>query len=188
MLIRLFVLLLSSSFAFGLVEVKAGYFFFTDCEMRQVYDRGGIDVQLTGTYPIYNFLELYGSIEYLRKHGYSINAHEKTKLWAVPLNFGLRTFYPITDCFKGYITVGPRYIFVHVNNGSLYVPKTMQGNGCGGFLNGGLLYRFYNNFILDVFAEYSYKPLQFCSSQKGTIGHRAQVGGVTIGGGIGTNF
>src|SRR5579883_1849371 len=73
-----------------LVEVKAGYFFFTDSHMRHVYDQGGVDIQLSGSYPIYKILHVYGSVEYLQKSGHSIHGHQKTSIWAVPLSLGLR--------------------------------------------------------------------------------------------------
>ncbi len=171
-----------------LIEVKAGYFFFTDSVMRHVYDEGGLDVQLSGSYPFYKLLHVYGSVEYLEKSGHSINGHQKTSLWAIPLSLGLRPVFPIGDHLQVYFTIGPRYFFVHAHNHSSYVPKKMHANGCGGFVNTGVLFIIGKHFTIDLFGEYSYKRLHFHSGKPETEGHTVQVGGLTFGGGLGYSF
>ena len=85
-----------------LVEVKTGYFFFTNSKMRKVYDRGGLDVQLCASYPLWNLncrwtLNAYGAVEYFHRSGKSINEHQKTSLWSVPVNIGFKPVYAIND-------------------------------------------------------------------------------------------
>jgi hypothetical protein len=171
-----------------LIEVKGGYFFFTDSDMRNVFDQGGLDVQISGSYPVYKVLHVYGSVEYLEKSGHSINAHQKTSLWAVPFNLGLRPVFPIGNHVAYYFTIGPRYSLVYVHNRSSYVPKRMQARGFGGFVNTGFLFLIGKHFTLDIFGEYSYTRLSFHSSMMGTQGHTVQVGGLTFGGGLGYSF
>ncbi len=171
-----------------LVEAKGGYFFFTNSEMNKVYNQGGVDVQLSGSYPVYGCLHLYGSVEYLRKSGHSQGLHEKTSLWELPVSLGLRAVVPLSRTIEYYVSVGPRYFFVYTHNDSPYVPKHMNANGCGGFANTGFLWILRSNVTIDLFGEYSYKQLHFHSSQAGTQGHTVQVGGLTFGGGLGYSF
>ena len=172
----------------ALVEAKLGYFFFTDSTMRSVFNEGGIDAQISTAFPVYKCLQIYGAIEYMQKWGHSIGAEQRTTLTEVPLSLGLRPVIPITNCLDYYFTVGPRYFFVNVHNCSPYVPKKMSANGCGGFVNTGILYRFDPNFTLDLFGEYSYLSLRFRSRKGGTEGLTAQVGGLTFGAGLGYSF
>jgi len=175
-------------------EVKFGYFWFNESVMRNVYNHGGADVQLCSSWAIpgLEILHLYGSVEYFRKYGHSLGGHQSTSIWAIPLSFGVQPFFRLGDWIQYYLTVGPRYFFVRANNNSSYVQRHMRANGCGGFANSGLLLDlgeyFGSCFFFDIFGEYSYKRLHFNSSHYGTEGHTVQVGGWTVGGGLGCFF
>jgi hypothetical protein len=174
------------------IEAKAGYFFFTSSPMSKVYDQGGVDVQVSGAYGGCSWMRIYGSVEYLQKSGYSLNAHQSTSIWEVPLSFGLQPYATLHQgpSYKvsGYLTLGPRYFFAHVHNHSDYVDHSMKQNGLGGFVNLGLLTAFSSHFLFDIFGEYSYCKLHFHSSHYATQGHSAQVGGLTFGAGMGYGF
>ena len=172
----------------GMIEAKVGYFFFTNQTMRKVYSGIGWDGQIAASYPVYKSLHIYGSVEYTEKSGRSLNDHQKTFLWQLPISFGLRPVFAIGDHLAYYATVGPRYFFTYVHNSSSYVPKRMSANGCGAFANTGFLYVFNSGFTFDIFAEYSYKMLKFTSNLAGTQGSNAQVGGVSVGLGFGYAF
>ena len=72
------------------IEAKVGYFFFGASQMREIYNQGGVDVQLCAAYPIWKGLQIYGSVEYLQKSGHSLSVGESTSVWQVPVNLGLR--------------------------------------------------------------------------------------------------
>src|SRR6201998_4169062 len=62
------------SFSRPLLEVKAGYFFFSNSKIRKIYDKGGLDIQLCASYPFWNLtsrwaLNAYGAVEYLQRSG-----------------------------------------------------------------------------------------------------------------------
>ena len=156
--------------------------------MSNVYTEGGFDVQLSGSYPVYKFLHIYGSAEYLQKSGYSQGFHEKTTFQGVPLSLGLRPVIPIRDYVSYYFTIGPRYLFAFIHNSSSYVPSHMHENGCGGFANTGFLFMLYDHLTFDIFGEYSYVKLHFHSGKAGTQGHTVQVGGLTFSAGLGYSF
>ncbi len=171
-----------------IIEVKVGYFFFASHRMRKVYDNGGIDVQLSGSYPIWNWLQLYGSVEYLQKHGRSLGGHQKTRIWAVPLSLGLQPVITICSSVNYYFTVGPRYIFVHAHNDSSFLDRNKSRNGCGGFVNTGFHFFPWCNLVIDVYGEYSYKRMHFHTSKRNVFTREVQVGGFAFGGGLGYAF
>lgn len=183
-----FSLLTCAAFGSPLIEAKAGYFFFTDSDLRKIYDKGGVDLQLTGVYPIYRYLHVYGSVEYLEKSGRSLGAHQKTHVWEVPLSLGLQALFPLNESSKYYISFGPRYFFIHSHNSSTYVPSKMDKNGIGFFANTGFLFILDEHITVDVFGEYSYGKFSFHSSKPETQGQKTQIGGVAVGAGLGYSF
>ncbi len=171
-----------------LLEVKGGYFFFSDAKMRKVYDQGGLDVQISGSYPVWKWLQVYGSVEYLQRHGRSLNGHQKTSIWEVPLSLGLKPVIEICEKINYYVTLGPRYFFVHQHNHSSYVDRSVSQNGLGGFVNTGFNFFPCPHFLVDVFGEYSYKRMHFHDSKHHVYGRTIQVGGFAFGVGLGYAF
>lgn len=171
-----------------ILEAKVGYFFFADSKMRKVYNEGGIDLQISGSYPILNWLNLYGSVEYLQKHGKSLGGHQKTRIWAVPLSLGLQPVFTITPTVDYYFSVGPRYFFVHAHNDSSSLDRNKSQNGLGGFINTGFHFFPWRNLVIDIFGEYSYKRMHFHTSKRNVFTREVQVGGFAFGGAIGYAF
>ena len=171
-----------------LLEVKGGYFLFSDSKMRKIYDRGGIDVQLSTSCPIWKWLQMYASIEYMQIEGRTLGGHEKTKIWEVPLSLGLQPVAVISPTVHYYLTIGPRYFFVHQHNYSHYLSKNVGNNGLGGFVNTGFYFFPCKHLLLDVFGEYSYKRMHFHSHKSHVYGEKTQVGGFVFGLGIGCVF
>lgn len=177
-----------------LIEIKAGYFNFSNSTLRKIYTRGGFDVQLCASYPFWNLnnsrwsFNAYAAIEYFRKSGKSLDAHQHTSVWALPINLGLKPVYTINDCLSYYFGIGPRYFYIHQNNRSSYVNKNRSRNGIGFFINTGMYYKFCNQFIIDVFGEYTYGKTRFKGGNSGVYTKRIQIGGFTFGGGIGYAF
>ena len=172
------------------ISAKTGYFFFTSSTMNDVYTNNGLDLQLSSGYPIINFLRIYGSVEYCKRSGHSLGGNQKTSIWQLPLSLGLQPVVQIcksTPIFT-YLSLGPRYVFAHVNNDSNFVSRTMNSNGFGGFINAGFQFIPIKHFLIDLFGEYSYTKLNFSSSVANSTGNNTQVGGFTFGGGIGYAF
>jgi hypothetical protein len=179
------------------IEAKFGYFFFTTSPMKSVYNQGGTDVQLSGAYPIASWqtgsvpsdLRVYASVEFFEKSGHSRSAHQKTCLWAIPVNAGLQTIFLISSApqIHYYATLGPRYTYMDVTNQSQYVPRHMHGQGVGLFANTGFTFTF-DNFLIDLFGEYSYAKIDFHPHRQGTYTPSVQISGVSVGLGIGYQF
>ena len=162
--------------SFILNEVKLGYFRFGDKKLRHTYDKGVLDVQLTNSFCFWKPLYVYTSVEYIGADGRVHEAHDKRKIRMVPVSLGLQYIQPITFDFKYYLTAGGRYFFVHQWDHS----SSLTHNGLGGFANTGFMYYLSEHIIVDFFGEYSYKRMKFHE-----MGGSLQVGGLTLGAGIG---
>lgn len=179
-------------FSQSLVEVKTGYFFFSNSEMRNVY-RGGLDIQLCASYPLWNLtsrwiLNGYGALEYFHLLGKSTNGGQKTSLWSIPINVGLKPTYVINADMQYYFAIGPRYIYIHQHNRSSYVYKNQSRNGLGFFVNTGFNYALSDQLVIDIFGEYSYAKMHFPGGKPHVYTRNIQVGGFTFGGGMGYSF
>lgn len=180
-------------FSQPLVEVKMGYFFFSDSKMRKVYDKGGLDIQLCASYPLWNLtnrwtLNAYGAVEYLYASGRSINQHQKTSLWSVPVNIGLKPVYAINCNLQYYFAIGPRYFYIHQHSNSCFVYKNKSRNGLGYFVNTGFNYALSDCLVIDIFGEYSYAKAHFSGGNSTVYTSNIQVGGFTFGAGLGYEF
>jgi opacity protein-like surface antigen len=176
-----------------MLETKMGYFFFSNSKMRKIYDRSGLDIQLCASYPLRNLtsrwtLNAYGALEYFHRSGKSINGHQKTSLWSVPINIGLKPVYAINANMQYYFAIGPRYFYIHQHNDSSYVDKNKSGNGLGFFVNTGFNYALCDHFVIDIFGEYSYANMHFHAGKSRVYTRNIQVGGFTFGCGLGYPF
>ena len=157
-------------------EFKMGYFRFDDKNLRHRYEKGLLDMQLTSSFCFWKPLYAYVGIEYIGDDGRVPKTHIKTKIRLVPISAGVQYLQPITYDLKYYVTLGARYFFAHQ-----WTPSaSLTRNGLGGFANTGFMYYLSPNIVIDFFGEYSYKKMHF----KG-MGGNLQVGGMTLGAGIG---
>jgi len=180
-------------FSQQLLEIKMGYLFFSNSPMRRVYDKGGLDVQLCGAYPIWQItnrwsLNAYSAIEYCYLSGQSISNHQKTFLWSVPFSLGLKAAYAILPDIQYYATIGPRYFYIHQHNNSPYVDKNQSSNELGFFINTGFNCLVSDHFIIDIFGEYSCAKAHIESKKSDVYPTNAQIGAFIVGGGLGYKF
>lgn len=183
----------SCCFSQPLFEVKTGYFFFSNAKMRKVYNRNGLDIQLCASYPLWNLtnrctLNGYGAVEYFYRSGNSVNEHQKTSLWSLPVNIGLKPVYVVHANMQCYFAIGPRYFYLHQHNKSSYVYKNKSRNGLGFFVNTGFNYLLCDHFVIDIFGEYSYAKTHFHGGTSRVYTRSIQIGGFTFGGGLGYGF
>ncbi len=171
-----------------LLEAKVGYFFFSNAKMRKIYNKGGWDVQLCGSYPIWKWLQLYGSVEFLERHGRSLQSHQKTSIWEVPLSLGLKSVIRIIPKIHYYVTIGPRFGFVHQQNRSSFVDKHVNRSSWAGFLNTGFNFFPTRHFLIDLCGEYSYQRIHAHPSKSHVSAKRIQVGGFSFTAGLGYAF
>jgi outer membrane protein W len=170
------------------LEFTTGYFFFTDSKMRKIYTSGGLDLQLAGSYPIAKGLDFYSSIEYLEKSGRSIHGRQRTSIWQIPVNIGIRPVIKVAEHIEYYLGLGPRYFYLHQHNHSSYVPKNRTRSSVGFFLNTGFHIYPSDHFFINLFGQYAWEKANISNSSNHVYGRRIQVGGVSFGAGLGYAF
>lgn len=168
-------------------EIKTGYFFFASQTMRNVYNYGGFQIQTCGSYTILKHLQLYGSIGFLEAWGKSLHFHQKTALWQIPVDLGLKPVLSLSPSVQWYAALGPRYFYLYQDNQSSSVNSYVK-NGIGMFVNTGFHFFPANHLLVDLFGEYSYEPVHSSSWKSGVHGRSVQVGGFSFGAGLGYTF
>lgn len=166
------------------IELKAGYFLYSDKQMRDVYKNGGYEIQLSSRYALRDTLYLYGSIGFQGASGHSTHFHQKSNFWQIPVDLGLRQYFPLNCTTNFYVTAGPRLFYAHQHNHSDYVNKNIGKLGLGIFLNAGFDFIFADNYKVTLFTEYSYQSVNPSSSKQGVETRHVNVGGFCFGGGI----
>lgn len=171
------------------LEIKPGYFFFSNHMLRKIYHHGGFEIQGSATYLLCEMIALYGSLGFLHAKGKSLQANQETSISQIPLDVGLRAIADFNERAKGYLSIGPRYFYFHQHNDSNYVSKNVRRNGIGFFLNGGCNFIKNDRFLLGVFGEYAFEQKSFKSTMLNVYGRpHVQVGGFTFGASIGFVF
>jgi hypothetical protein len=168
---------------FILNEFKMGYFRFGDRILRHMYDKGVLDLQLSSSFRAWKPLYVYAAAEYIGADGRTIARRRKTQVRLVPLSLGIQYIQLITFDLKYYLTLGPRLFYFHQKNHSN--GSSINKWGCGGFINTGFMYHISENIIIDFFGEYSYKRMHFKNGRTNFGGNSLQVGGMTLGAGLG---
>jgi hypothetical protein len=171
-----------------LLELKPGYFFFADSLMRKIYHKGGFEIQGSGSYPLWKWLNLYASVGYLRTQGRSINGDEKTVLWQVPVDIGLKAILEVVNKVSCYVGFGPRYFYVHQHNDSQYVDNNLHRYGIGLFSNIGFNFYPVQHGIVGLFSEYGYEKASFCPHTLNVHSSKGHISGVTFGVTLGYAF
>jgi len=170
------------------LETKASYFFFANSDMNKIYRDGGFQVQLSGSYPIWRGLQVYTSTGFSKAWGYSQSFHQKTSLWQLSVDLGLKPIFTIASFAQYYFALGPRYFYAHQNNRSSYVNRTVVKNGAGLFVNTGFNFFPMPHLVIDIFGEYAYEPVHVSSSRMAVYGSHTQLSFFSFGAGIGYAF
>lgn len=170
------------------LEIKPGYFFFSNHTLRKIY-HGGFEIQGSASYLLCEMLALYGSVGYLQVKGKSLHGCQKTSISQVPIDLGLRVISELCEYLDGYLTIGPRYFHFHQHNDSSYVNRNISRNGLGFFINGGCNFITYDYFSLGIFGEYAFEQKSFKCSSPNIYGRKnVQIGGFTFGASLGLEF
>jgi hypothetical protein len=170
------------------VELKLGYFYFGDHKFRKIYDQGALDTQISASGAVWKWIRLYGAVNYISSEGRSIGGHNKTEIMFLPLSLGVQALINIEHDVKYYATIGPRYFYIHQENHFRGVNHSVNAHALGGFANMGMQVILSDNFIIDFFGEYSYARNHFSTHRQNVSEHTRQVGGLTLGGGVGYQF
>jgi hypothetical protein len=171
------------------LEIKPSYFFFATSPMKTIYNHGGFEIQGSGSVPVYRWFDFYASLGYRKAWGRALNTCEKTNVYVVPFDIGLKPVFNFAERFYSFFAIGPRFFYLHQRNTSPYVDCTVSGAGVGLFLNGGLNVLFAEHFLVGAFGEYSYEKKKFCPKKQNVYSNGpVQVGGFAFGISLGYAF
>ncbi|MCB0386391.1 MAG: hypothetical protein KDD43_13445, partial [Bdellovibrionales bacterium] len=147
--------------------------------------------RLPFTQPFLKDLYLFGGFNYLDAEGHSLGGHDQTEIRIIPLSLGLKYMYTAiegSNPLKLYLGAGFRYFFVRVKNDVSFVKSRVTKSGLGGVVEGGALYFINNVVFLNGFIDYSFRNLGIINTKTGVSGKGVEVGGLSIGGGLGFQF
>ena len=185
-----------------LTEVRAAYFYPTDSRFRDFYSNGGLYSIETSVQTCCKQLYPWASVGYFHKSGDAIlncpdiiAEGESTHITVVPIGFGLKYLFPI-DCISycnrissyPYLGVGMLVSYVHIHNDSPYVTQRQSHWGIGGIMKAGFISDITHGLFLDLFVDYSYMKVNFHNHHTNIINYKANLSGLSIGGGIGYRF
>lgn len=169
-----------------LLEARAGYFFFNNTKLNKSYNKGGFDVQVCGSVPIWRCINIFAGFEHLERYGKSSESDD-IKLLETNLSLGVKPVFTLTDQIHLYFTLGPKYFFANAHSTSPFIDK-MNNNGIGGFLDAGVLFILDHDVTLDLFGEWSFKQMKFKSSMPNITTNKMEIGGFVFGIGAGYSF
>lgn len=171
-----------------LLETKASYLFFTSSQTNHVYPNGGFQIQVSGSYPIWKGLHVYGSAGFSEAWGHSQSFHQNTSLWQLSVDLGLKPIFTIASFAQYYLAIGPRYFYAHQHNDSTYVTPVIARSGAGLFTNTGFNFYPRSHLLINIFGEYAYEPVHFSSKRLYVYGRSTQLSFFSFGAGIGYAF
>lgn len=156
------------------LEARAGYFFPSSADFREVYKDGpafGAEV----TFSLGKSLGLWGGLDYFQKTGELTYTHEPTTLKILPLFLGLK-LQAASGRVRPYAAAAAGYFLFKESN----VLGTASGQEFGFLAQGGLLIRVTGRMSVDVSVRYT-------SCQHGVAGPEplsVQLGGLQAGIGL----
>lgn len=169
-------------------EFRASYFYSTNSRFRDIYSGASL-YSIETTFSNKNKLLLWTSLGILYASGNSIGNHDKTQLYSLPLNFGIK--YPF--CFKRvihpYLGIGIASIpFSHIHNHYSFVSRHQYGWGVGGIIKSGLMIYKTRCLLFNCFLDYTALAMNFNHSNKIVIKRSGNLHGISLGLGLGFFF
>jgi hypothetical protein len=174
-----------------IIEFKGAYFQPMHHTFKHIYHGAAIfgpEITFNLFGPIYGF----ASYDFLPKNGKSIGLKTPTKVRMHVLAVGFKYISCVADNVSLYAGLGFEPISLHTKNDSPFViPKTHKW-GFGGIVKFGTYIDLPCNFVLDLFADYSFVDVKRTSRTIFPVGFieqtKANLSGFVLGGGLGYRF
>ena len=104
---------------------------------------------------------LWVGVSGFSRKGDSRGFHDRTRLDLIPINFGLKIFYPIFCNTKIYVGGGGSYSFLRIRDHSEFVHKHTRKEDWGGLVQSGITYNFYDWAVVSCFFDYYFQRFHF---------------------------
>lgn len=176
------------------VEGRVSYYHLTSKHLRHSFGNGWADYEVQVSTPLSCDWKIWASVNGFSREGRSSSDH----LQLIPINIGLKYYFPFTYPFQLYISGAASYSFMRVKENSYYFHIDKHKSSFGGLLEGGFDYPvweglFVNFFVQGYFQEFDFHNPEFISvygSPVTTIPKDIHVdlSGLKIGVGLGYQF
>lgn len=195
----LFILLLCMSTAYGshiCVEGRFGGFYFTSNSVEKVYPGWDFGFGVAAGFSSCGFFELVLQYGFAKKDGQGYltgqlptisgtNLYQTHSTRVVYQNFDvlIKAYYPVCDWMKPYVGIGPRALFLDIDNQSPYVRQHVCKTYAGGVVAGGI--HFSGCFwYINPFVEYGFVPTSL-STNKSSFTYNANFDNLFVGAAVG---
>lgn len=172
------------------VEGRVAYFKPSSKKVQEIYGNGWADYQVELSTGIGEHIRLWTGVSGFKESGRSLGLRDRTTLRLIPLNFGLKYFFCLTDCTKFYVGAALACSFLKIRDHSDYVQEHTSRTRVGGLFQAGWYYYFNEAFFADIFVDYYYQKFNFSKSQNSynVERHDVNLSGFKMGGGLGYKF
>ena len=169
-----------------LPELRIAYFYPTSEKFRKIYHTG-ILYSAEFSFEAWKRLYPFANVGYSHLSGHSSGGHYKTLVTYVPFSLGLKYMYRVS-WIDFYLGLGVLGAYVHNENESAYVTRTIKRWGVGGIAKAGFLAYATDNFFFDFFVDYTYLQIDYNSHRNNLSPHKADFNNVASGVGLGYRF
>lgn len=166
-----------------------GYFYPWNKTIRKIYPNGNfiykaeIDVRLISS------LYVFGLGDCFTKKGNSIGERDKTRINLAGFSLGLQYAINLKNKLSFVFGIGPKYFYFNTKDNTNYLPRKTTKNGLGGIAKASMEW-YINKFFLNIFTDYTYNKMHFKArpNHKSYYSYEVQIGGFSIGAGLGYAF
>jgi hypothetical protein len=170
--------ILSAAFT---VQIRGGAFVPTDKTLRQIYRRGGFELEGEGNISLSEHSTAFFNVNYFSRQGKSLGLQSTTIINLCPLSIGAKYNMPVAGNVDAYVGLGAVCTLLRLHDQSIYVQQFLQDNGWGMVTKTGLLCTVGESFFIDLYADYYL-------SRVALHGTRRNIGGLRAGLGLGCRF
>lgn len=148
-------------------EMRVAYYHPYSSLVRRIYGNGWADYQLELSAPIAYNWKICTGISGFSREGESIGLNDPTRLQLIPLNLGLKVFFPLFDCVNFYLGGAVCYSSLNIKDDSEHnIHRHIRRQGLGGLLQSGVTYRFWREAYVSLFADYFFQKFHFSKSKR----------------------
>lgn len=169
------------------VEGRVGAFRPSAKILRRIYSYWSPEYEIEVSKQIYNDVHAWSNVGWYSKHGHSLGLEDSTHIRILPISFGLKYRFCLTERASAYLGLGACYTILKVKDESPFVVRHTNKEGWGGVVKAGVRYAITCCTFVDFFVDYYYHRFHFHETSK-IERHNMDVGGVKIGGGLGFYF
>lgn len=173
------------------IEVKPGYYYFTDKSMRDFFDNGGWTVRAETGYRFWKPLTVWLDAGYFQKKGHALGGSQDLRLKLASMTLGLKGLFYWGNSFAFYASAGPRLFMMLLHNDSTFVRSEDNQVSLGGGFNLGFWVfpvPWVPDLFLDLFVDYSWKNMGIDKDENSSFNFDVNVSGLTGGLGLGYRF